>query len=410
MAEVDPKGGDGAGADTGHEDTGDHGTGGGVAGDAAAAWRYLLDGVRELDRAFLHGDRAVEDPTARAEGHRFLATVLGLALDVFLFADPAAPVLVDINAPDRPDLRWGGDNADASYRFCAVDPALTYRVTGTRGDSVYVSVTVYNQRAPGEWSDRIVGIVNDEDLGVGPGGDFEFLMGPQRPHGWEGPFIELSHDAAHVVTRDYQRTFDSSSRTRFAIEALDGPGATPWTPARVATAFHASRRWVEQQLEIAPLPLAARPADDALNTGHTGPAGVNEVADPYRVPAANFGWSAADACYAFGTVSLGDDEALLVTHRPPECRFWNLNLWNPYMATVDHPGHAVSLNGATAVPNADGSVTVVVTNGNHSHPNAVSTVGHARMLLAFRWFLAGAVPARPTAEVVPLGSAPSSPT
>ena len=50
------------------------------------------------------------------------------------------------------------------------------------------------------------------------------------------------------------------------------------------------------------------------------------------MPDANFGWSARDACYAYGSFDLADDEALVITHRPPNCRFWNLVVWNQFMA------------------------------------------------------------------------------
>ena len=45
-----------------------------------------------------------------------------------------------------------------------VDPARTYRVTGNRGDSVYLSMTVYGGPDDGRYSDRIVGTMNDRAL------------------------------------------------------------------------------------------------------------------------------------------------------------------------------------------------------------------------------------------------------
>lgn len=387
--------------------------------DSTGAWRELLAGLAGLDRVFLEGERAVAGEANRVAGYSFLCTVVGLALDVFVFADPGRPQFVDINAPHRPDLCWGGDNTDASYQFCAVDPTATYRLTVAPGDSAYVSVTVYNMPAPGQWSDRIVGIVNDDELrahgsatGAPPAGGApaELVLGPHRPEGWHGPFIELSPDAAHVVTRDYQVTFDDRTRTRFGIEVLDPPRREPGPDERMARGLRAAKAWVDQQLLIAPLPVTPRPGADELNAGHNPPAGLNEVAEPYAVPEGNFGWSARDACYAFGSFELRDDEALVITHRPPACRFWNLNLWDPFMAKLDHLRHRVSVNGEHAVPNSDATVTVVITNGAHGHPNAISTTGRERGLLAFRWFLADEVPGRPTSEVVPLGDAPTAVT
>jgi hypothetical protein len=44
------------------------------------------------------------------------------------------------------------------------------------------------------------------------------------------------------------------------------------------------------------------------------------------------------------------------------------------------------------VPNADGSVTIVVAFGMTAHPNSLTTLDYPRGNLAFRWFLAGQVP------------------
>ena len=71
---------------------------------------------------------------------------------------------------------------------------------------------------------------------------------------------------------------------------------------------------------ILPLAVGAR-VETAHSLGHEISQAANEFADPYQVPDANFGWSARDACYAYGSFVLEDDEALVITHRPPSCRF-----------------------------------------------------------------------------------------
>ncbi|EUA85623.1 hypothetical protein I551_7794 [Mycobacterium ulcerans str. Harvey] len=83
-----------------------------------------------------------------------------------------------MNTPFSRDRRWGGDNTDAYYFMCPVDPDRRYRISGNKGDSVYFSVTAYNEPAPGAWSDRIVAIVRDSDLDVDADGNFSFELGP----------------------------------------------------------------------------------------------------------------------------------------------------------------------------------------------------------------------------------------
>ena len=146
--------------------------------ESTAAWRELLDTLGSLDRTFLEGDRAVTDDRHIADGYRMLATTLGVAFDTYLFAEPSRPIFVEVNTPFRRDRRWGGDNTDAYYFMCPVDPERRYRISGNRGDSVYFSVTAYNEPSPGAWSDRIVAIVRDDDLDIDKDGNFSFELGP----------------------------------------------------------------------------------------------------------------------------------------------------------------------------------------------------------------------------------------
>lgn len=374
--------------------------------DMTAAWRELLDGLAELDAQFLDGPRAVGDERAVAEGYRTLTVGLSVALDVYLYADTARPTFVDANTPFRRDRSWGGDNTDAYYAMAALDPARRYRVSGQQGDSTYFSLTVYNEPAPGEWSNRIVGIVNDSDLTVDEDGRFEFLLGPSRPDGYDGPFLELSPDTHVAFTRDYQLDPATGRRVTWQIEALDPAGPLTRTDESTAAALRAALTWVRTLFLTIPLTVA--PRDAAPSLGHNTPQVANEFADPYQVPDANFGWSARDACYAFASYRIGPDEALVITHRPPACRFWNLVVWNPFLATEVLTDAHTSINNGAARPNADGTVTIVVAHDDLTHPNAVSTAGHADGALAFRWFLADAVPDRPTVQVVPVADAPSA--
>ena len=143
---------------------------------------------------------------------------------------------------------------------------------------------------------------------------------------------------------------------------------------------------------IVPLSVGVR-SDDEHTEGHEVSQVANEFGQPYQVPDANFGWSARDACYSFGSFVLEPDEALVVTHRPPTCRFWSLVVWNQFMATHNAADARSSVNIGSAVPNRDGTVTIVVSHGLADHPNAVTTLDYPRGNLSFRWFLADEVPA-----------------
>lgn len=365
-------------------------------GEATAAWRELLDTLRGLDESFMSGPKAVGDDRHIADGYRMLATTLGVAFDTYLFADPTRPMWLELNSPFRPDRRWGGDNTDAIYYMCPVDPVRRYRISGNRGDSVYFSVTAYNEPSPGAWSDRIVSIIRDDDLDFDADGNFSFDFGPEP-------------EAAVLVTRDYQADPLVGRPVAWQIEALEPPAPFRHGQGETAAALRASAAWLRMMFAIVPLAVGVKNAD-SHNLGHQAAMGANDFAEPYQVPDANFGWSARDACYSYGSFDLDDDEALIITHRPPACRFWNMVIWNQFMAVPGVADARSSVNGFTATPNSDGTVTIVVSAGRTGHPNSLTTLGYPRGNLAFRWFLADAVPERPQVQLVKAAEAPTTVT
>jgi len=362
--------------------------------DATTAFRELLDTLRDLDRSFLEGDRAVTDDRHVADGYRQILTTLGVALDTYLFADPSRPRFVDVNTPFRRDRRWGGDNTDAYYALCPVDPTRRYRISGNRGDSVYFSVTAYNEPAPGTWSDKVVAIVNDTDVEYDDDGGFAFDLGPLP-------------EVAVLLTRDYQADPVTGRRITWEIEAYDEPEPIRHGADETAAALRASAAWLRTMFAIVPLTVGVR-SDDTHTIGHEITQLANDFGDPYQVGDANFGWSARDAAYSFGSFVLEDDEALVVTHRPPPCRFWNFVVWNQFMATHNADDARCSVNGTQAKANSDGTVTIVVSRRRLGHPNAVSTVDYPRGNLAFRWFLADDVPTKPEVRLVKAAEAPTA--
>jgi hypothetical protein len=378
--------------------------------DSTRAWRELVAGVTDLESTFLEGDRAVGDEIGVVNGYRMLATILGVAFDTYLFAEPSRPVFIEAVNPWRRDRRWGGDNTDAYYFYAPIDPSRTYRISGQRGDSAYLSLTVYNEPSPGAWSDRVVGVVNDESLDFDDNGEFELVIGPSRPEGWDGPFIELSEDAAVAFTRDYQDDPINGRPVRWRIDCVDEPDPIVRSDAKTAQALTSALRWARTMFSIVPLRVGVRADDERLGLVHEVAQVANSFGDPYRVPDFNFGWSATDASYSFGSFDLAVDEALVVTHTPPACRFWNFIIWNQFMAGHNVTDGRTSVNHALATPNSDGSVTVVVARKPLPHPNALTTMDHPVGSLAFRWFLAEDLPERPVVRLVKLHDVPTSPS
>mgnify|MGYP007086574625 CR=1 FL=1 len=94
------------------------------------------------------------------------------------------------------------------------------------------------------------------------------------------------------------------------IEALEQPEPFRHGDGETAAALRSSAAWMRTMFAILPLAVGVR-NDDAHNLGHQTAMSANDFAAPYQVPDVNFGWSARDACYSYGSFELAEDEALI---------------------------------------------------------------------------------------------------
>ncbi len=320
------------------------------------------------------------DEQTLLEAHRWLLSILQVATDTQVWADTAHPRFVDIVGPYK---KWGGDNADAFYCFAPVDPARTYHIEVKPGDAVYLSLTVYGGPDDGHYSERIVGSLNSREVPAGADGVIKMVLSTESP-GPGTPWIKLEPDAVAIVTRDYLDDPIHDARAVWSIAAADPPSTYRDDDATLARRFRAALTWLRDQSAMVPL-SAGTP---------------NAIDPPYPVPTTTFGWAAGDAAYAMGTYDLGDGEALVLRGRSPACVFWNLCLWNPFLHTYNYDYERVTINGSQVRYEEDGSWEIVIAPDDPGHPNWVSTAGHHRGWVWFRWFLPEQTPEQPSAEVV----------
>ncbi|MGO9873673.1 MAG: DUF1214 domain-containing protein [Acidimicrobiia bacterium] len=345
------------------------------------AFHELCDLLRDADRTFLEGERALEDEVSVAEGYRYLTDALHAALEIYLRSDARRPAFVPIVGPT---FKWGGDNSDAFYNFAPVSPELEYRIRGKRGDAVYLSVCVYGGPDDGRWSTSIVSNVNDRDLIFDGDGSFEIAVSRDRPADARN-WLALTDDANAMITRDYHVDPMRGAPTVYEIEPIPAQGSpAPFTDAEMAARLRSVTNFLRELLAITPLPDPAEP---------------NTIANVWAVPDATYGWAAKDAYYAMGMFDLADDEQLVIDGRSPECAYWGCMLWNPFMQTFDYRYERIGINSAQAVYATDGSWRLVVASCDPGQPNWLSTAGHRRGVLFFRWFLAEETPTTPVARV-----------
>jgi len=346
--------------------------------ELSAAFNGLLDAVREAEQRLLTAEPPLDD-VERVEGYKWLFSVLRVALDGFVWADEGRPEFTEIVGSRK---KWGGDNSDAYYRHIPVDPDATYRVRVVPGDAEYLSLTVYGGPDDGRYSERIVGQINTTDMQAEADGSYEIVLSPTPGLGPNQ--IVLEPDAVVGITRDYLIDPKRGKRAEWSIDNDDPPASPDQSAEHLVAGFGKAITWLQEQVQMCPVRVDP----------------PNELQEPYGVPKQTFGWAAGDAAYCMGSYQLEDDEALVIEGRSPECVFWNLVLWNPFLHTFDYRYDNVTINGGQVTYEPDGSWRLVVAAQDPGVPNWLFTQGHHRGLLWFRWFLPSETPARPTTRVV----------
>jgi hypothetical protein len=95
---------------------------------------------------------------------------------------------------------------------------------------------------------------------------------------------------------------------------------------------------------------------------------------------------------------LGPEQALLIEFTPPGvCRAWNFQLSNYWMESLDYRYHRICVNNHSAIPEADGSVRILVSHRSDDElrqaagdspwrfPNCLSTAGHSNGAMLLRY-------------------------
>jgi hypothetical protein len=89
--------------------------------------------------------------------------------------------------------------------------------------------------------------------------------------------------------------------------------------------------------------------------------------------------------YYHGYWELARGEQLWIEVRPPACDYWNFQVNNHWMESLDYRWHRIALNHSEVVPEADGTVRLVLAHSDPGHPNWLETAGHERGTMCLRW-------------------------
>jgi hypothetical protein len=282
-------------------------------------------------------------------------------------------------------VKIGADNPDNVYLSANIRGDRTYRITGKRGSIAYFSIGSKANRYAKDGTMASTGELSGADLTIAPDGTVEIIASAvQQGSNW----LPLAPDSTGLVVRQTYLDRTSEVPGEWHIEQIGGPAE----PAGLTPEFLA------KALQRAALSVHGTAATFAHWT-RTFMARPNELPDFGQQMFQRAGGD-PEIFYLHGYWSLRPGEAWVIETDVPDCPYWNFQLDNWWMESLDHH-RRITVNKHTAVLDADGRLTIVVAASDPGAGNWIDTCGHSSGTALLRWLGASAHPI-PKCRVVTL--------
>jgi hypothetical protein len=276
----------------------------------------------------------------------------------------------------------GAAGPDIDYDVAAVRPESLYSISGERGEATYVGITVYAGAGAGGASAVVASVDVDDIIAA------------------DGTFVwEFSHpEAARVIVRQYFHDRGEQSRGSWSIARVD-VGVVDAGVVEAATDARAPRLMGSAE-------MSARVGNAAKSLRWN--AQLNQLWTPERREFPNqfvrqtcddivAAIPNPDVVYSFTWWKVAEDEVVVVDFVPPTTDYWALQLCDRWYQCF--PDRQSNINNREVVVNADGSVRIVVSDGDPGMPNWLDTSGHRIGVMFFRWLHAD-IAEQPVCRVV----------
>jgi hypothetical protein len=344
-----------------------------------ALWRQFCDDLKRAGAQVLAADTPADDLT-RVEGYRYLTRLLRLGLEKFVeFGDPDFPEFYSLS---HETAKIGNDNPDNYYLNCAVDGGRDYLITGNRGTVAYLSIETKAGSFAGGGDMAPTGHVDVDQLDVAENGDFELTVSArEQPGNW----LPMTPDSDNILVRQTFRQRAAEHRAKLKIQCLNPRGTAGLDPSGFTADLAAVVPFVEGTASLFRQWMATF-------AGH-----VNQLPPNDQQMCLRAGGDPA-IYYHNSRWELGPEQALLIEFTPPGvCRAWNFQLSNYWMESLDYRYHRICVNNHSAIPEADGSVRILVSHRSGDElrqaagdspwrfPNCLSTAGHSNGAMLLRY-------------------------
>ncbi|MFL2718374.1 MAG: hypothetical protein ACJ0FQ_03210 [Gammaproteobacteria bacterium] len=343
-------------------------------------WDAFCENLKDVG-SIIESESALNE-TDQAEGYRYLLRLMRLSLEMNLeHSNPSTPSFYNLS---HETAKIGADNPDNIYLNANIDGRQSYEIYGNVGESNYLSFGLKENRYSKDGTMISLGEIDMRDMTVDASGDFILYLGNQ---GESKNFLPLPKNANMLIVRQTYENRISQTHAKINIKTTSSQ-ATPelLTPTKLETQLNQSLAFVS-------------------GTASTFVKWVHEFKNNHRnqLPMGDQAFFQAAGgdpkiCYLHGYYDFCKDEYLEITTNVPDCEYWNFQLENYWMESLDYRHYPIHINKSSAILNSDNTLTINVSHHHINMENNLITEGRNNGAMLLRWIGASTYPI-PTVEI-----------
>ena len=304
------------------------------------------------------------------EGYRYITRLLRLALEMNIeHSNANHPSFYSLS---HETAKIGADNPDNIYLNSNIDGSFTYEVYGNIGEVNYLSFGLKQNRYSIDGTMVSMGEIDLSEMDVKEDGSFRLMLGPEPT---SQNYLHLPLQANMLIVRQTYSLRMHQNHSIVHIKNLSEP-----KPISLLTAEDLSRHLTNSLAFV-------------RGTAGTFLALVKDFKESHKnaLPLGDQSFFQAAGgdpkiYYLHGYYDFKDSEYLEITAPIPECEFWNFQLENYWMESLDYRHNPIHLNGETAKLDKDTkSVKIIVSHQKLNIQNNIITEGRNNGAMLLRW-------------------------
>ena len=348
-------------------------------------WDTFCENLKEVG-SIIESESSLSE-TDQAEGYRYLLRLMRLSLEMNLeHSNPSSPSFYNLS---HETAKIGADNPDNIYLTANIDGKQSYEVYGNIGESDYLSFGLKENRYSKDGTMISLGEIDMRDMSVDSSGNFSLYVGGESD---SKNFLPLPENANMLIVRQTYKNRISQTHAKINIKTTSST-ATPdlLTLVKLENQLHQTLAFVR-------------------GTASTFIKWVHEFKNNHKnqLPMGDQAFFQAAGgdpkiCYLHGYYDFDKSEYMEITTDIPDCEYWNFQLENYWMESLDYRHYPIHINESSATFNNDGTLTINISHLPMNIKNNLITEGRNNGAMLLRWIGASSYPI-PNVEIKKINS------